>query len=306
MLEIKHLITLFTIKQSQSLAKASEQLNLTPSALSHQLKQLETELNCLLLQRKSKPPKFTTEGNTLIKLAEKILPACEQTLNSLKHQHTSSQKKLKIGLKCHSCYPWLLATIADLRQQFNTVEVDLNTAFNLNSNEQLLKKNLDIVITENPTPREEIGFIPLFDYDMKIGVSVNNPLAKKSFLLPQDILEETILTFPVPHSQLVINKFFLTPAGLTVKRFREVILDTVMIELTSNNQGISCLPHWAYINYQASTPVKLLDMGAKGISQALYIACLKTNINSFLIIKFIEIAKSNGIKYLKETTTRRQ
>ncbi|MFQ6720979.1 LysR family transcriptional regulator, partial [Bordetella pertussis] len=51
MLEIRHLETLAAIRDGGSLQEAAERLHLTQSALSHQLRDLETRLGTPLLNR---------------------------------------------------------------------------------------------------------------------------------------------------------------------------------------------------------------------------------------------------------------
>ena len=74
MLEIRHLRTLHALREEGSLAAAAEHLHLTPSALSHQLKELEQWLSLSLLSRKTKPLQFSAAGQRLLQLADQVLP----------------------------------------------------------------------------------------------------------------------------------------------------------------------------------------------------------------------------------------
>ncbi|HCL42241.1 MAG TPA: LysR family transcriptional regulator, partial [Pseudomonas sp.] len=51
MLELRHLRTLSTLRDAESLVEAAERLHLTQSALSHQLKDLEEKLGMTLFVR---------------------------------------------------------------------------------------------------------------------------------------------------------------------------------------------------------------------------------------------------------------
>ncbi|MFQ6707036.1 LysR family transcriptional regulator, partial [Bordetella pertussis] len=62
MLEIRHLETLAAIRDGGSLQEAAERLHLTQSALSHQLRDLETRLGTPLLNRRTRPARLTTAG----------------------------------------------------------------------------------------------------------------------------------------------------------------------------------------------------------------------------------------------------
>ena len=71
-IEIKHLKTLTALAEQGSLAGAALTLNLTQSALSHQLKELETRLNLELYLRKSRPLVLTAAGSQLLALARQV------------------------------------------------------------------------------------------------------------------------------------------------------------------------------------------------------------------------------------------
>ena len=64
-LEVRHLRTLVALRDSGSLVRAAQLLNLTQSALSHQIKLLEDRYGQPLFERKSVPPQFTAVGERL-------------------------------------------------------------------------------------------------------------------------------------------------------------------------------------------------------------------------------------------------
>ncbi|MDB5988408.1 MAG: LysR family transcriptional regulator, partial [Nevskia sp.] len=58
-LEIRHLQTLVALADTGSLARAADRVFVTQSALSHQLKALETYYGAPLFERNTKPLRFT-------------------------------------------------------------------------------------------------------------------------------------------------------------------------------------------------------------------------------------------------------
>ena len=84
MIDIKHLKTIATLKETGSLVNTARELFLTQSALSHQIKDLENKLDCQLFERKTQPVRFTPQGMLLLELAHEILPKLEATKCRLK------------------------------------------------------------------------------------------------------------------------------------------------------------------------------------------------------------------------------
>ena len=71
-LEFRHLRTIRAIHQAGGLARAADMLNMTQSALSHQVKGLEDQAGMELFVRRSKPMKLSAAGLRMLRLAERI------------------------------------------------------------------------------------------------------------------------------------------------------------------------------------------------------------------------------------------
>ncbi|MGB0353093.1 MAG: LysR family transcriptional regulator, partial [Paracoccaceae bacterium] len=69
-IEFRHLRTIKAIHECGGLAKAADQLHITQSALSHQIKGLEDQAGLELFVRRSKPMRLSAAGMKLLRLAE--------------------------------------------------------------------------------------------------------------------------------------------------------------------------------------------------------------------------------------------
>lgn len=85
-MQTRSLRTLVRVSKVGSFAKAAEQLNMTLSALSMQMKALETELGVDLFDRTVRPPRLTPIGRTIVEAAtpllqreDKLLDLCRPT-----------------------------------------------------------------------------------------------------------------------------------------------------------------------------------------------------------------------------------
>lgn len=73
MVEIRHLLLVEAIERLGSLKKAAQELHLTPSALSHQLKQLEESLDTPVFHRVNNQLYFTSLGKEFCETAKEVL-----------------------------------------------------------------------------------------------------------------------------------------------------------------------------------------------------------------------------------------
>ncbi len=114
MIDLKLLRTLQALQQTGSLQAAASRLFLTQSALSHQLKDAETQLDCSLFIRKTQPVQFSSQGKLLLQLAEQVLPLVDATALQLKTgANTSSNPAAHGRVSC------LLSLVAASRESFS-------------------------------------------------------------------------------------------------------------------------------------------------------------------------------------------
>ena len=127
-LELRHLRTLAMLRDTGSIAQATERLHLTQSALSHQTKALEEYYGLGLFVRKTKPIRFTPAGQRLLQLADSVLPALTSTERDLMRLAGGQAGRLFIAIECHSCYEWLMPTMDVFRENWPEVEMDILTS----------------------------------------------------------------------------------------------------------------------------------------------------------------------------------
>jgi len=117
-IDLKHLHTLLTLRKTGNLTRAAVALQLTQSALSHQIKQLEDHYGVTLFVRKTSPVQFTQAGERLLQLAETVLNAMEEVDRDLYKFASGKQGELRITLECHTCYGWLLPVMDEFRKKW--------------------------------------------------------------------------------------------------------------------------------------------------------------------------------------------
>ena len=82
-MEIKYFKLIKSITEEGSIANSAEKLFLTQSALSHQLKELETQLGVKVFHRKRNEWELTNEGKELYKLGCKIISQIDSGLHNI-------------------------------------------------------------------------------------------------------------------------------------------------------------------------------------------------------------------------------
>ena len=271
-LEVKHLRTLNELASAGSLAGAAERLHLTQSALSHQLKALEQQLDLELFERKSRPLRLTPAGEQLLALARTVLPAISETEDALRRMAAGEAGRLHVVVECHSCFDWLLPTIEAYRPHWPDVHVDLITSKTFDALPALAEGQVDLVITSDPVDDDALVFETLFDFQTLLAVAPDHVLSERPYATPADLADETLLTYPVDPQRLDIFRHFLDPAEVTPARVQTAELSMVMLEQIKRGLAVAALPSWVLAAPLAAGEIAARPLGKDGIWSTLYAA----------------------------------
>lgn len=271
-MDIRQLRTLKAIHDTGSLVAAAERLHLTQSALSHQLRELEAEVDAVVLIRKTRPPRFTQIGERLLALADTVLPALREAERDIIKLRGGQAGRLIMAIECHSCYEWLMPTLNIFRQHWPEVEIDFQSGFHGDAQDDLENSRLDWVVTSNPSQVPGISYQPLFQYEPLLVLSNSHALNQKRDITPEDLAEETLITYPVDSDRLDIFQHFLTPAGVMPAKLRSTELTLMMVQLVASGRGVAALPSWAAAEYVARGWVKTRPLGSELVWCTLYAA----------------------------------
>jgi LysR family transcriptional regulator for metE and metH len=154
-----------------------------------------------------------------------------------------------MAIECHSCFQWLMPTIDQFRDAWPEVELDLASGFAFAPLPALARGDLDLVVTSDPVDLAGITYVPLFTYEAMLAVANQHPLASKPYIVPQDLLDQTLITYPVERDRLDIFTRFLEPADIEPAAVRTSELTVMMMQLVASGRGVCGMPHWALHEY---------------------------------------------------------
>jgi LysR family transcriptional regulator for metE and metH len=301
MLELRHLRTLAALRSAGSLVRAAQLLNLTQSALSHQVKMMEDRYGIPLFERKSVPLAFTAAGERLLALADTALPAVEQAERDIVKLAQGDSGQLRVVLECHTCFDWLMPVMDTFRQRWPEVEIDLVSGFHSEPVELLRSGEADLVIGSAGGP--EYSVHPLFRFEILVVLSERHRLAAAKRLQAADFDGETLITYPVPEERIDLIREVLRPAGVQFTR-RTAELTVAILQLVASRRGVAALPNWAIKNYVDYDYVLAKPVGEQGLWSDLFVSVppaldKKAYVGDFVSVIREQCARTlDGIKLL--------
>lgn len=219
--------------RQKSFSRAAEELCITQSAVSHQIKQLETFFGKKLLIRERKTTSLTQEGDMLLSVVTDSFHRLSAVTN---HLLNTDALTLKVMAQTSIAADWLSPRLADFATKFPDLELVLGMesyAANFDANQY------DIVIGTWPTPE---GFVTQkLRHEKWFPVMSPNLFGQYDFSSP-----ERLLDFPLYSSEksedwhLWMQQHQLRkPAKLHVHQF-ELALLSVRAALAGKGIALSC------------------------------------------------------------------
>lgn len=275
MIELKHLRTIQALSDTGSLQAAADLLCVTQSALSHQIKDLEHRLNATLFERKTIPVQFSTQGRLLLQLANEVLPQIDAVTRQLKLADTV-ESCLVLCVECHACFHWLLPAIRYFSAHHPETKIEFAPFIEHNAVEAMLHQELDIVLTSDLRLPEQVAYTHLFDMELRLLVSPEHPLAAKTIVEAEDLVNQTIFSYPIPRDRQDLFRYFM-PENRFKGKNRQIEQGSQIVQLVAANQGVAVLPSWMAEPYLPQGLLCSLQLGTTGLWRPMYLACRKAD-----------------------------
>ncbi|MDO5658248.1 MAG: LysR family transcriptional regulator [Paracoccus sp. (in: a-proteobacteria)] len=298
-LELRHLRTVRAIHEQGGLARAADVLNITQSALSHQVKALEEQAGVELFIRRAKPMRLSAAGLRLLRLAEQVLPLVDEAEAEIRGVEAGRIGRLHIALECHACYDWLLPVLDQFRRAWPEVELDIRARLAFGAFPALARSEVDLVVTSDPEDLPGISFQPLFDYAPMLVLPAAHPLAEKGFAEPADLAAETLIHYPVEREKLDVFSQFLTPAGVEPAATRAVELTDIAVMLVASGRGVAVLPDWVLRRHQANPELAIIPLTRAGLMRRLYAGLREDDLRLPYIAHVLRLARTEALRLLR-------
>ena len=273
MIELRHLKTLTSLREHGSLVAAAGDLCLTPSAISHQLKELDQWFGVEIVNRRNRPVSFSNVGLRLLKLADDILPQVQIAQSDISRIVHGQTGRIIFSSECHSCFDWLMPLLNQYRMQYPDVDLDFASGFEANPHELLQNSEFDLLITADPIALKGVEYFPIFEYESRLVLSNTHPLVRSEQITVQELAEETLITYPVDKHRLDIMSKLFIPANILPKQIRTTDLTQMLIQLVASGRGIGALPDWVVNEYEQKgwvTSKRLNCVAPEGLRRTLY------------------------------------
>ncbi len=295
-IELRHLRTIAAIHEAGGVARAAERLNTTQSALSHQIKGLETQAGVPLFVRRAKPLRLSAAGMRLLRAAQRVLPEIAALETEFSGLRSGRAARLHIAIECHACFEWLFPVLDQFRRAWPDVDVDIRAGLAFDALPALAREEVDLVVTSDPEPMEGVDFTALFDYAPVFVAAADHPLATHDHVVAEDFRDVDLIAYPVPRERLDVFTQLLTPAGVEPRSLRQVELTAVILLLVASGRGVAVLPDWVVRDLRYRTDYVTRPLTAGGVTRRLYAATRADQTTAPHMAHLMRLARTEPVK----------
>nr|WP_240202532.1 LysR family transcriptional regulator [Pseudomonas sp. ICBG1301] len=236
------------IADSGSFSAAAERLFVAQSALSRQIKELETQLQTPLFERTARQPRLTAAGeafyprarnllNELLKASEMATQVGHGQLGTLRLSHSSTVPMS--GPLLQGISTWL--------ERCPGVSVDIAKLSSEAQLEEIANGRLDVGLLRLPVlrQREGVQVEPLYSEQLLLAVPPNHPLARTDGPIDwAQLKDEAFISIPHPQrgGLSYLSAELCMRAGFFPRAARVMSRKTTQLQLIQAGFGIALLP----------------------------------------------------------------
>ena len=187
-----HLRCFAAIKKYRSFSEAAENLYISQSALSKQLKSLEDELGVTLVERSHSVIKLTPIGERLAVYVQTILDEYDRMVLEAKDYIKSEKKKLRIASFCEMSQYGITDLMVSFEHDIANFYIESKECDHLQMFDLLSNRQTDIIIGYRELWPDEPDYfsVPLKKDDLVLVVHESHPLAKTDKISLADLQHE--------------------------------------------------------------------------------------------------------------------
>jgi LysR family transcriptional regulator for metE and metH len=219
-------------------------MHVSQPAVSKRLSNLQERVGSRVFVRKDGLMRATAVGERLLAAAGAVDREISAAREDIARILERRGQHLRLTTQCYTCYRWLPFVIRDMRNLHPDLELDVIPDATDNPYAALEENRCDLAIVSNPIADSGLREIELFSDELYAVMSVEHALAKRKFLNPSNLAEQTFVLYTGAHHPIVED--ILRPAGIEPARIIQVRITEAIVELARAGQGIAVLAGWAF------------------------------------------------------------
>ena len=272
LLDLRHLEMIAVLAEVPRVTDAAERLGITPSALSHRIREAERRLGVPLFTRVRKRLRMTPSAEYLAKVSERLLADLQRAEGDARRMSQGVQHVVRLAIESYSSYHWLPSFLRHLHEEEGGVSLRVVAAAARSPVESLADQSVDLAIVSGEGAQPGADLTHLFDDELLFIMAPDHRLAGRAHITGEDIVGEDFITYSrIPEPDREYAKLF-RPSQSYPNWIETVELPEAIVEMVAAGLGTSVLAGWAVGNAIETGRIVAARVGPEGISVPWYAA----------------------------------
>jgi len=247
-IDSRQLLAFCTLVQTGSFTETAKILSLTQSAISHSVKNLETDLRCQLVTRTGRKINITEDGEELYKDAQNILNQMQGVRLRIQDRANWGRGRLRIGASTTACQHILPNVLREFNECFPDCILTMTPADTHELLEMTRKHEIDLAIIVAPDGLNDVEVKPLFSDELILVSSPIHEFAQIGTAKMNKIAQERMVLYNKGSYTFDQIEHFFRQKKLLLENYIELGSMEAIKELVKINYGVSFLASWIVEN----------------------------------------------------------
>ncbi len=177
----------YTVAKRLNFTKAAEELFISQPAVSKHIKELESQFNVALFDRRGNKVVLSPAGGVLLDHTEDILKIYRRIEFDLNQFNETFKGVLHVGSSTSITQYILPPLLARFHAVHENVKIELLNGNSEQIEKALLNKSIEMGVVESKSKRREINYVPFLKDEIVLVCSTKNPWVKKEEIKPEDL-----------------------------------------------------------------------------------------------------------------------
>lgn len=244
LLDPRQLKAFVVLAREGSFTRTAAQLNLTQSAVSHAMKNLQEQLECTLLYKVGKNVRLTERGKAFLLDAEDILNSMNQAVRSLQSEGMEDRGVLQIGCSTASSQFILPPVLREFKDCFPRYEISIRPGDTPDLVDQLKHHRIDLAVCLLPEDLGKLDSRVLFEDELHFIVSPLHPWAVNNKMKRDELRNSQFILYSRHSVTFKLIQSYLLNQGITLGSFIEMGNFEAIKELIKLGLGVGVMAPW--------------------------------------------------------------
>jgi DNA-binding transcriptional LysR family regulator len=242
--EVRHLQAVLSLAEELNFTRAAERLNITQSALSKQINQIEKHHGFHLFRRKYKRGVELSEvGRIFVEEARSALMHIDRAIQLGCAAREGSEANLSVGHSPDADQAWVSAVLSTRLPMYPKLRIQLVSEFSNELIRSVMAGDLNLALVTAPPENSQITAVAFAQTPLYAALPPTHAAAQKEDIALQDLARDEWIVFtrrvhPVIHDEIMDAA---RRDGIVPKHAHNVITAQQAVHLVSEHVGVAIL-----------------------------------------------------------------